>query len=483
MKKSHHFDIVKILIALCFVYNHLLVPSCCLMPGGRKFTSLKASSIGVGIQNTPTRSCRNGSSNIGSGIHTISSLLTIPPLFHFPHPKIPVWSVMGFEALFLSFLLSALGLQYINIYKLNFHVVDPYLVSFIVVFLSRRVTWMVFKQILASEIFYTVKYVATMLIKAVLLCTFIVATLWLLWKLFQHNSIQNYLFLIYPVFMYLCAFGFTLDPQGNKVMFKLSPHTEILQPLTITKLTDKKTLSNGEMKQELLTTLNTPCNLPPDAVRYEAECLRTDFNWRVKQVLFQSLVSAYYVGFIPMRFSEQFYIYYDLWWALQQALFIWLSSLIMLMIYMLPINYCDALHKCATHLGGWERYPWGHRDTPHIWSPLTVWPQGVLVRYNKTLYRGLGVHNVAVPSDPHHSRFFFMFESPLRLLNWMAGTLLVLVFYQLFLITRCSFWHQLLSIIGMLLFNYVTLYRVLRDRWALQGVVKERETNQNDDSD
>lgn len=104
--------------------------------------------------------------------------------------------------------------------------------------------------------------------------------------------------------MYLCTFGFTLDPQGNKVMFKLSPHTEVLQPITITKLTDKKSLANGEMKQELLTTLNTPCNLPPDAVRYEAECLRTDFNWRVKQVLFQSLVSAYYVGFIPMRFSE-----------------------------------------------------------------------------------------------------------------------------------------------------------------------------------
>jgi len=109
--------------------------------------------------------------------------------------------------------------------------------------------------------------------------------------------------------MYFCAFGFTLDPQGSKVIFKLSPHTELIQPLKITAITtnknaDKKSIINGAMRQELLTTLSTPCNLPPDAVRYEAECLRTDFNLRVKQVLFQSLVSAYYVGFIPMRFSE-----------------------------------------------------------------------------------------------------------------------------------------------------------------------------------
>ena len=33
---------------------------------------------------------------------------------------------------------------------------------------------------------------------------------------------------------------------------------------------------------------------------------------------------------------------------------------------MLPLNYCDALHKCASHLGGWERYTQGHRDTPHV---------------------------------------------------------------------------------------------------------------------
>lgn len=106
--------------------------------------------------------------------------------------------------------------------------------------------------------------------------------------------------------MYLFTFGFTLDPQGSKVMLKLSPHQELgpLSQLQLlqSSLLDKGIMVNGNAKQEIPAP--QPCSLPPDAVRYEAECLRTDFNLRIKQVLFQSLVCAYYVGFIPMKFSE-----------------------------------------------------------------------------------------------------------------------------------------------------------------------------------
>lgn len=68
----------------------------------------------------------------------------------------------------------------------------------------------------------------------------------------------------------------------------------------------------------------------------------------------------------------------------------------------------------------------------------------------------------------------FMFESPLRLINWMSAVLLLLVLYQLFMITRSHSWHQLLSVTGLLVFNYLILYRLFRDRWALQAVVRER---------
>ena len=61
---------------------------------------------------------RNGSSSSNSGTHAISSLLTIRPLYHYPHPNLPVLTVMAFEALFLSYLLCALVLQHVNIYKM-----------------------------------------------------------------------------------------------------------------------------------------------------------------------------------------------------------------------------------------------------------------------------------------------------------------------------------------------------------------------------
>ena len=50
---------------------------------------------------------------------------------------------------------------------------------------------------------------------------------------------------------------------------------------------------------------------------------------------------------------QRFYVYYDLWWSCQHVLFVWIGSLILLMKYLAPLQYCDTLSKCAVHLGGW----------------------------------------------------------------------------------------------------------------------------------
>lgn len=42
----------------------------------------------------------------------------------------------------------------------------------------------------------------------------------------------------------------------------------------------------------------------PDEVRNEVEILLTDLIVRLKQLLFNSLLCAYYVGFIPMQFAD-----------------------------------------------------------------------------------------------------------------------------------------------------------------------------------
>ena len=128
----------------------------------------------------------------------------------------------------------------------------------------------------------------------------------------QHPHSRSFYPHCYRLVMYLIAFGFTLDPQGNRVLFKLSSHRDLSAlsqsqmlkkpALNRGKMEEKEHVSNGVLKPE--AQVPKQCSVPPDAVRYEAECLRTDFNLRIKQVLFQSLLCAYYVGFIPMKFSE-----------------------------------------------------------------------------------------------------------------------------------------------------------------------------------
>lgn len=49
---------------------------------------------------------------------------------------------------------------------------------------------------------------------------------------------------------------------------------------------------------------------------------------------------------------------------------------------------------------------------PHSWSENTIWPQGVLVRRSRCLYKAVGPYNVAVPSDVSHARFYASISSP-----------------------------------------------------------------------
>ena len=151
----------------------------------------------------------------------------------------------------------------------------------------------------------------------------------------------------FRVLLYLFTFGFTLNPYSHSVLFKLVPHQSYLmhdlvshntslfhQAVTLQtnfssrlkkseingihngkKLSKKNIDSNKNAtvpaSGSFLTAMETPqsygkepCSITPDTVRYEAQCLITDFNLRIKQILFNSLISAYYVGFIPLKFTQ-----------------------------------------------------------------------------------------------------------------------------------------------------------------------------------
>ncbi|MGH0126617.1 UNVERIFIED_CONTAM: hypothetical protein FKN15_016529 [Acipenser sinensis] len=181
---------------------------------------------------------------------------------------------------------------------------------------------------------------------------------------------------------------------------------------------DFLTLLRENLKEHFNNPTSIPvhsCPLSPDLIRNEVECLKSDFNKRIKEVLFNSLFSAYYVAFLPLCFVKSTQ-YYDMRWSCEHLIMVWINAFVMLMSQLLPPKYCNLLHRSAAHLGKWQKLEHGsYSNAPqHVWSESTIWPQGVLVRHNRCLYKAVGPYNVAVPSDVSHARFYnIRFAQPL----------------------------------------------------------------------
>lgn len=92
------------------------------------------------------------------------------------------------------------------------------------------------------------------------------------------------------------------------------------------------------------------CTSNSSDVRDEVEILRKDFNYRFKQIIFTSVLNAYYTGFIPCCFVYK-HLYYDSFWATQHLLFIWIGAFTMITTTCFPLKYSNILHRSALHLG------------------------------------------------------------------------------------------------------------------------------------
>ena len=56
-----------------------------------------------------------------------------------------------------------------------------------------------------------------------------------------------------------------------------------------------------------------PMPINPETVRHEVQALKSDFNARLKQILFNALVSTYYATFIPCVFTHSTLSYETPW--------------------------------------------------------------------------------------------------------------------------------------------------------------------------
>ncbi|XP_055500240.1 transmembrane protein 39A [Leucoraja erinacea] len=495
-RRSRGVNVVQSVLALggsiALVLNFELVHA---MPGGRRGPSRQQLSRSAlpSLQTIVGGSCGNGTgmrnrngTAIGLSAPPITALITPEPVRHCCIPELPTDGCLVFELLFFIYLLMALIVQYINIYKtvwwfpylhpaastsLNFHLIDYHLAAFITIMLARRLVWTLISEASQTSATSVVRYTLVIVARLVLLtmCGWVLC--WTLVNLFRNHSVLNLLFLGYPfgVYVPLCCFhqDNRIQPLPADCGFLLNDQldTGTIRPK------DFFTLLRESFREQFNNPTSIPahtCPLSPDLIRNEVECLKIDFNKRIKEVLFNSLFSAYYVAFLPLCFVKSTQ-YYDMRWSCEHLIMVWVNAFVMLMSQLLPPRYRDLLHKSAAHLGKWQKMEHGsYSNTPqHIWSDTTIWPQGVLVRHNRCLYKAVGPYNVAVPSDVSHARFYFLFHKPLRMLNLLILIEGSMVLYQLYSLLRSEKWNHILSLALILFCNYYVLFKLLRDRIVL----------------
>ena len=105
-------------------------------------------------------------------------------------------------------------------------------------------------------------------------------------------------FLLFRLVTYVILFGLNVKPLfGKNIMLGSPPQS----PLPGDKGTPKHKLRDSSLPRDIPFH---NCSMSPEAVREEVETLKTDFNNRIKQVLFNSMLCAYYMGFVPLCFAQ-----------------------------------------------------------------------------------------------------------------------------------------------------------------------------------
>ncbi|KAF4089865.1 hypothetical protein AMELA_G00043320 [Ameiurus melas] len=457
----------------------------CRSPLGNEAGSLNNSNHSTSSPVTGVRS-RTSRNSSGPGIASPPlATQTVVPLKHCKIPDLSVDRNVMFELHLLFCHLIALFVHYVNIYKtvwwyppshppshtsLNFHLIDYNMLVFTVIVLSRRLIAAIVKEASQSRKFPHSVFLVT--------ARFAVLTLtgWILCRslihLFRAYSVLSLLFLCYPFGMYIPI----LRPSSD---VRLSPVASVgsrdmgagvglsvgRDYLSVLKETWKQHTSQLYGIQPMPTHA---CCLSPDLIRKEVEFLKMDFNKRMKEVLVSSMLSAYYVAFVPVWFVKSTQ-YVDKRWSCELFILVFVSTSVILMRHLLPPRYCDLLHKAAAHLGCWQKVDPSlcSNVLQHTWTEEFMWPQGVLVKHNKNVYKAMGHYNVAVPSDVSHYRFYFFFNRPLRILNILIILEGAMIFYQLYSLMCSEKWYQTISLALILFSNYYSFFKLLRDRIVL----------------
>ena len=149
------------------------------------------------------------------------------------------------------------------------------------------------------------------------------------------------------------------------------------------------------------------CSTKAETIREEIDFLKNDFNVRFKQIIFTSILNAYYGGCVHCFFVPKT-VSFDFLFAIVNIASFWIGGFALGIVFCLPAKYCDILHRANCHLGQWVLTD-DSGNKVNSWSKTLSYEEGTVVKYNEKYYKSVGPFKTAIPGNTSHNRFHVSF--------------------------------------------------------------------------
>ncbi|XP_053658950.1 transmembrane protein 39A [Anopheles marshallii] len=376
---------------------------------------------------------------------------------HVPYPNVEQSSELMNELFIFCFTILASATQFLHLYRsvwwlpnsynrqaVNFYLIDWDLAIFIDIMASRRLLYCCILKFIDANCPEAYVEVSKKAAKYTFLAFVAISFVACGTQIYQKASYIHLFVLSYPLVLYLMIFGLNME-QFLRTIVDTEPNCINGMPLH-------------------------SCSSNPGSIRTEIDALKTDFNSRCKQVIFTSLLNAYYAGFVPCVLASK-HLYYNNFWTTQHMACVFVGGLTMCVTYCFPMRYCDVFHRAALHLGQWHRVNNRSNSAPaYTWSKTNIYPHGTYVRHLGEVYRSVGYCTSAIPANSSHYRFYAIFSNHVIIYMSLFTVQMMLIVLQLAIFALTPEWQNVLSVGFLLLTNFFTLFRIARDYFIARRI-------------
>ncbi|CAF0772985.1 unnamed protein product [Adineta steineri] len=206
-------------------------------------------------------------------------------------------------------------------------------------------------------------------------------------------------------------------------------------------------------------------------LRYETDCLRIEFNQRIRHILFSSFLSVYYICIVPLAFCDTHYIRLDVTLLFQFSFIVFLSLIMVYTSHYLPLELLTVFHRNGKHLGSWQCLTnYNHSATIPLWDEKNQigYEPNSIVKYKRQIYRSSQCSStVAEPANMYHTRFAILFSRPFIFPLILCSIQIILVILQILFLLLDQRWFIVVPQMILFIFNTYTIGHTTRDMYLL----------------